>query len=173
LVRCHHVLGVAAVIGNPRYLSANARDEVAATARAAVPAMAAMPAHTHAHAFLPIGHILTHCIDDADDFVSRDTRILNAGKQACDREHVAMADPARLYFDAHVSRLDVRQIAFNDFERGIGLGDLNSFHTHGASSRARSRHHDARADRSSIALGPTLLARITRVTSLLVRALAG
>src|SRR5690606_6221507 len=53
LVRCHHVLGVAAVIGNPRYLSANARDEVAATARAAVPAMAAMPAHTHAHAFLP------------------------------------------------------------------------------------------------------------------------
>ena len=53
----------------------------------------------------------------------------DAGKSAGDGEHVAVTDAARLHFDAHLARCWSGTVALDELELGIGLGDLNGFHT--------------------------------------------
>src|ERR1700736_4421433 len=94
-----------------------------------MPAMTTMPTHADAHAVFPVRDIRPHGIDDAHHFVARHPWILDAGKCAGDGEHVAVADAAGLHFDAHLAPLGIGYVTFDDFERGIGLSNLNSFHT--------------------------------------------
>src|SRR5450755_65432 len=94
-----------------------------------MPAVTAVPAHTDPHAFFPVGHIRPDRIDDAHHLMAGYARILDAGKSTGDREHVAVAYAAGLNLDAHLARLRVRDVALDDLESGIGLGDLNGFHS--------------------------------------------
>jgi hypothetical protein len=90
--------------------------------------VAAVPADANALALLPAGNIGTEFIDDARDFVSRNTGILNSWPSAFFREHVTVADPAGLHFDEHLSRTRLRNFVLDDLEIASRLGDLYCLH---------------------------------------------
>jgi hypothetical protein len=62
------------------------------------------------------------------DFVSRSTRILNAGPQSFFRECVAVADATGLYFYPHVPCAWLRNLALDDLEICSWCGNLRDFH---------------------------------------------
>src|SRR5580704_11327271 len=93
-----------------------------------MPAMTAVPAYADAHALFPIRHVRPDSVDDTHHLVAWNARILYAGNCADHGEHVAMADAAGLHLDAHLARLRLGDVTLDDFEAGIGLGDLNGFH---------------------------------------------
>jgi hypothetical protein len=92
-------------------------------------AITAMPAHPNPHAYLPVGYIGSHGIDDAHHLVPGHARILNARDGASDREHVAVAYTAGLHFDAHLALFWFWNVALDDLKIGVGLGDLDDFHS--------------------------------------------
>jgi hypothetical protein len=91
--------------------------------------MTTVPAHAGAHALLPVRHVCTHGVDDAHHLVPGHSGVLNARKCAGDREHVAVADAARLHLDAYLPRSRLGYVTLDDFELTTGLGDLNDLHT--------------------------------------------
>src|SRR6266404_2724841 len=60
--------------------------------------------------------------------MSRDTGILNAWQAAFFREHVAVANPTGLHFDAHLSYARLRNLALDDLEICSRTGNLRHLH---------------------------------------------
>jgi hypothetical protein len=98
--------------------------------------MAAVPAYANTHAQLPIGHVRPDGVDETHHLMTRNARISYGGNCTDHGEHVAVADAAGLNLDAHLARLGLGYVALDDFESGIGLGNLNGFHPrHGNSQQ--------------------------------------
>src|SRR5947209_14145043 len=74
-----HVFGVATVVRDARHLGGDStRDEITATTGITVPAMAAMPSDSDALSRCPPTNTGADGIDDAGDFVTGNSRVLNA-----------------------------------------------------------------------------------------------
>ena len=81
----------------------------------------------HVRSKLDACGILTF-IDDARDFMSGNTGILNSWPSAFFREHVTVADTAGLHFDEHLSRTRLRNFVLDDLEIASRLADLYCLH---------------------------------------------
>src|SRR5215216_5004775 len=90
--------------------------EISAAACVARAVVTAVPADADALPLCPSGNTRAHLIYTADDFVSRDAWVLNAGQRAFFREHVAVADAAGLHLDEHVPDTRLRDLALDDLE---------------------------------------------------------
>jgi hypothetical protein len=90
--------------------------------------MAAVPAYAYALPYLPLGITGTYCVDLADDFVSWNAWILNAGPLAFLCERVTMAHPACLDLDAHFPHTWYGYISFHNLKFCSRLGNLHRFH---------------------------------------------
>ena len=73
-----HVFGIAPVIGDSRHLEALTGDKIASAAPVAPSAVAAMPSDAHPLARLPLFHARPRGIDLSSNFMSGNTRILEA-----------------------------------------------------------------------------------------------
>jgi hypothetical protein len=78
----HHVLLIAAVIANASNFQVLRIAKIFAPARTAGAVLAAVPADADALAFSPGCDIGANLINEARDFVSRHTRVLNSGQAA-------------------------------------------------------------------------------------------
>jgi hypothetical protein len=90
--------------------------------------VATVPADTDSLSLLPAGHAGTQFIDCADDFVTRNAGVLDAGPLAFFREHVAVTDAAGLDPDSHVSCAWLGNLALDDLEITSRPRDLRQFH---------------------------------------------
>src|SRR5207247_3785831 len=121
-----HVVGIAAVGGDPRHTRRRlAGEEVPSTAGTAVPALPAVPSHPDALARPPSGDVRADGVDRSDDLVPRNARVLKARKGPFLGEGVAVADPASLDLEAHVAGGGVGNVTLDELERAIGPGDLD------------------------------------------------
>jgi hypothetical protein len=90
--------------------------------------MTAVPADAHALSLSPHGNTSPHLVNDADDFVTGSSGILNAWPQAFFCEYVTVANTTRLYLDSHLSRTGFRNLTLHDFEISARFGNLRHRH---------------------------------------------
>ena len=140
--RRDHVLAVAAVVRDagdrrPR----DAGEELAAPARIAPPAIAAVPADADALADRPPFDVGPDRIDAADHLVPRHARQRDARKRGQLREGIAVADSARVDRDTHGVSRGLRALALDELERTVGSRDLRDAHGRHEVNVARSRRH--------------------------------
>jgi hypothetical protein len=74
-----------------------------------------MPAHTYALTGFPSHNTRANGIDDADDFVTRDSWIFYSRQKAFFDYRIAVADPARLDLNPHQSGTSRRNLTFDNF----------------------------------------------------------
>jgi hypothetical protein len=87
-----------------------------------------VPANTHALSRLPLGNSRTEFVDDARDFVTWNTGILNPGPRAIFGQRVTVTNTARLHLDAHLPRTRSRNLSFHNLEIRSGTGNLRGLH---------------------------------------------
>src|SRR4029453_9112841 len=98
----HNKFAVAAVVREARDgRTRDACEELAAPARVATPAIAAVPPDADALADAPPLDVVPDRVDPSDYLVPRHARQRHAGIGGGPGERVAVADPARLDRDAH------------------------------------------------------------------------
>jgi hypothetical protein len=73
--------------------------------------MSTMPADTDALTCDPCGHVVADCIDASGDFMTWHTGILKPGPQTFFDQRIAVANPARFNFHAHLPSVWLRDIA--------------------------------------------------------------
>src|SRR5262249_29660136 len=105
-----------------------AHAEVTATTFIANEVVSAMPADTDAIAFFPIRDALAHCVDASGNFMTRNTRILKTRPQTFFDQHVAVTNPARFNFHAHLSRTGLGNFSFDQFKISTWFTNLRYFH---------------------------------------------
>jgi hypothetical protein len=111
------VFGISTIVCDTWDLERNLTgNKIAAPARIAVAAVAAVPADPHALPWLPSDNALTERIDSPGDFMSRYARVLNPRPQSFFRHGVAVANSASLDFNAHLSRAWLGDFSLNDFQ---------------------------------------------------------
>src|SRR4051812_10843294 len=101
----------------------------------------AVPADAHALAGFPLRYVSADGVDEAGNFVARDTRVGQAGEVPFVRERIGMADAAGLDPDSHRASRWIDEFALNEFQLA-GLGDLDGairFSCHDAAPRTRSK----------------------------------
>jgi hypothetical protein len=123
-----HVLRVASIEVNAGDLLVIAQDEVAPAARFADEVMAAVPAHAHALADFPVGHVRAEGVHATGNLVSRNAGILQPGPMTVLDQDVTVADAAGFHFDTDRAGSGLGNFALHDFERASGLADLGGFH---------------------------------------------
>jgi hypothetical protein len=124
----NHILGIASVERNAGDLRRGlAGNEVSTAARIAMPAVSAVPAHTDPLARSPFGNACANFINDPGNLMPGNPRVLYWPYSLLGYG-VAVADAARLDFDAHGSIAGFRDFAFNEFKGALRLGHLNSSH---------------------------------------------
>src|SRR2546428_8656640 len=109
--RRNHVLGVSAIEIDARDFSINTHCEVTAPALFTHEAMSTVPANANTLPFLPCRNVVAHCIDPSCDFMTWHTRILESGPETLFDKGIAMANATRFYFDAHLPRARLGDIA--------------------------------------------------------------
>jgi hypothetical protein len=92
-----------------------ASEEVATPAVVAIAAESAIPADTDSLPDLPSRNVGADGIDHADDFVSRNARILDAGEEPVLRYGIAMANTASLDFDSNEARAWIGDSTLDNF----------------------------------------------------------
>ena len=124
-----HVVGIATVMRHARDAGHRlAGEELAVATIIAGAAVAAVPTDTDALARFEAGYVGTERVDQSDDLVSGDARILQPGKRPLPSQDVAMADATGLDFDSHATRFGLRNFAFDNFKRPFGAGNLDGSH---------------------------------------------
>src|SRR5207253_11127740 len=88
----------------------------------------ARPSDADTLAGLPSGHVRADGVDQSDDLVPWNARVLNAGKDPLLGEGVAVADPAGLDLDAYLAGGGVGNRPLDDLERAVRAGDLDDAH---------------------------------------------
>jgi hypothetical protein len=112
-----HVSGVAAVAGHAAdFVHILARERIVAAAAAAISARTAEPTDACPRADGPAVHALPDRVDEAYNFVARNTRILDDRKQALNRHNVAVADAAGLDANAYFLRTRGGNVPFFRYE---------------------------------------------------------
>src|SRR5690606_22828154 len=92
---------------------------------------AAEPADTGAVAHFPATDIRTYRFDRADDFMARNSRILQPWPVALDNERIAMAYTASVNPDQQLAVTRRGNFPLNTFEFSSGFGDGHCDHVHG------------------------------------------
>jgi hypothetical protein len=87
-----------------------------------------MPANSDTLAGLPSDDTLTNGIHDSDDFMSRNSRVLNAGHGSVLCNRIAVTDSTSLHLDSYRSGTWLRNLAFHNFKWSIRPSDLNRAH---------------------------------------------
>jgi hypothetical protein len=90
--------------------------------------MPAVPADADALSRLVLSHACAHGIHESRDFVAGHTRILDSRPVTFLGQRIAVANAAGLDFDPDVTGTRLGNVAFNDFKRSAGAGDLGSAH---------------------------------------------
>jgi hypothetical protein len=115
--RPHHVVGVAAVIGDSRdERRRETEPEVAAPALLAPPAVPPVPTDADPVSFRPAFDPLADGVDDARDLVPGHARVCDPGHETFLRQHVAVTDAIRFH-NPHVAGTGRRDVSFDDLER--------------------------------------------------------
>ena len=87
-----------------------------------------MPADAHALADFPTGQAGADRVDHAGHFMSWNSRILNARKQAILDDRVAVANAAGVNFDSQRAGPRFGDWPLDDFQRTAETRNLNSTH---------------------------------------------
>jgi hypothetical protein len=90
--------------------------------------MAAVPAHAHALARLPLRNASAHRIHYADDFVTGDAGVLQSRPVAFLYQRIAVANAAGLNFDSHLAGSWLGNFTFYNFKRSTGPDNLGNTH---------------------------------------------
>src|SRR6185437_9908302 len=133
-----HVFLIAAVVADARDLEVAAVAEVPPPALWTGVVMAAMPTDSNTLPRAPAGDTCPQRIDHARHLVSRHARIADTGPVAFLGQHVAVADPAGLHPDAHVSCPGLGNLPLDDLKVGSCRGNLHYLHR----CRGLGRCHD-------------------------------
>jgi len=124
-----HEIGISAVGSDAGNQTLGlARERVATTARVAIAAIAAMPAHFDPLSRGPSPYVGTDGIDDPDYLMAWHPRILNAGHQTVFGVAVAMADTAGLDLYPDRSGPGLWDLPFYQFKRYLCLRHLDDAH---------------------------------------------
>jgi hypothetical protein len=100
-----HVRGVAAVASrSSHFMHVLAGKGAVAPAVAAIATGAPKPAHSRPRADAPAVDVFADRVDDADDLVTRNARVLQAWQEALNGQQIAVTDPAGMDADAHLLR---------------------------------------------------------------------
>lgn len=124
----HHVVGVAAVLGDAGYATVTAGDEVAPAARLAIFTVPAVPTHSHARSRLPLGDLGADGIDHPGNLVARHARIGAPRPSSLFGQRVAVTQAAGLDFDPHLARTRLRNLALNKLQRTLWAGGFDCTH---------------------------------------------
>jgi len=119
---------VSAVIADARNFQIPAITKISAPTRDARAVAATVPADTYTLPLVLLGNTGAQFIDDPRHFVSWNAGILNTGPQAFFREHITVANSTSLHFDAHVSYIQLRNLALNDLKICSWTGNLCHLH---------------------------------------------
>src|SRR5262249_35024779 len=103
-LRCDHIFGVSAVVVDTRHLAMDAHGKVAASTLLAGEIVTTVPSHPNAITLVPGPDSCPQSIDAAGNLVTRHARVLQTWPDAVLYQHIAVADPARVHFDAHLPR---------------------------------------------------------------------
>src|SRR5205823_1230631 len=90
--------------------------------------MTCMPADAHALARLPVADVGAKSINNPDDFMPRNSWILNPRKDSFLNNRVAVTDATGLDFNSDGSRHRFRDFPFREFQRTLPASDLNDAH---------------------------------------------
>src|SRR5215472_3445918 len=126
--RRDHMRRIAAVVTDSRNFQKPAIDKLAAPARLASKAVPAMPSDADALAHFPIRHVFAERLDHAGNLMPRRSRIADPRPRRFFREHVAVANSARLNFDPNLPARRLDDLFINQFEGTLGLLDQNGLH---------------------------------------------
>src|SRR6202040_2573396 len=119
----NHVCGVATVVADSGNLQKAAIDKIAAPARIASKAVAAVPSDADSIANFPFAHIFSDRLDQPGNFVSRRSRIGDSRPRSIFCKGVAMADAACLHLDADLGARWLDDFFVNEFEGTFCLFD--------------------------------------------------
>src|ERR1044072_52504 len=109
---CDHVLSIATIEVNARDLAIDTHREVAATTLLAHETVITVPTDTDSLTNAPCSDVLAQRIDAPSNFMPGHTRILKSRPDAVFDERVAVTNPARINFHAHLPNARLRNIAF-------------------------------------------------------------
>ena len=96
--------------------------------------MSAVPADSDALSLCPAGDACPDRINYSSDLMAGDARVLDARPESLFCKGVAVADATGFDLDAHLSGDRLRDFAFNEFKRAIGLSNLYGTHLRHSSS---------------------------------------
>src|SRR5439155_10648375 len=134
--RSDHVVGISAVARDSSDLGFSfAGEEVPTTAGVAIAAIPAVPSDSDRLTGFPSEDVRAQRINESDDLVSGDARILNAGKKSVLRHGITMTDAASLDLDSHHSCLRLGNLALDDLERSLRTRNLDGSHFRHENSR--------------------------------------
>ncbi len=139
---CQHMGGIAAITRNAgRALHVLAGEGVAAPAVATIAAIAGRPADPDPGANGETLDVGTEGVDHADDLMTGDARIGDAGECALDCHGVAVTDAAGLDANADLVMAGLRQVTFDHAKAGVGFRDDHRAHLcHGYLHRGPERY---------------------------------
>ena len=124
-----HVLGVSAIVADPRDLLDFAVNEVAAPAGIAHKAVSPVPADANALPRTPVRYIGAHRVDASCNFVPGNSRILKTRPVPVFHHRIAMTNPAGFDFDSNLAAAGFRNFSFNQFQISTRFADLDGFHS--------------------------------------------
>ena len=107
---------ISAIIADAWNFQVPAIAEISTAARETCAVLAAVPADADALSLSPPGNTRAQLINDARDFVSWNSRILNAGPITILGEHVAMTNATGLHLHAYLSHRRRGNLALDDLE---------------------------------------------------------
>src|SRR5207245_11347225 len=103
-------------------------ETIAPAAVLAIPPIPSMPAHSRALSRFPSGHATPESVDDSGDFVSWNSRVLNARPESFFHVGVGVADTAGFHSDSHPTGPGLGYVSLHDLKRTLRLGHLHSTH---------------------------------------------
>src|SRR5262245_11956108 len=87
-----------------------------------------MPTYADTLSGFPLHNTRADGIHDTDDFMARNSRILQSRESRYFQQHVAMTNTASLNFNPHQTATGLRHFAFNHLNRSLGCRNLCSTH---------------------------------------------
>jgi hypothetical protein len=99
-----------------------AGEEIASTARIAIAAVSAVPAHSDPLTNGPSSDAGANSVDHSNDLMSRHPRVLNARQLSVLGKRVAVTDSAGLHLDANRPRAGLWDVTFHNF-KGVHSGE--------------------------------------------------
>ena len=126
--RSDHVFAITAIKCDAGNLLPFAQNEVSSAARVADKAVASMPSHAHSLTYLPVGNVAAQRINHSGNFVTGNSRILQARPISFLSQNIAVADAAGRHFDSHLAIARFGDGPLYNLKVPTGTADLRHFH---------------------------------------------